>query len=307
MKHPASYLKFHRWIRKERVDILHAHRNLALMFGYFSRLGSRVPSLVVNRGTTDSLSNPLTRRVFRSGGLSRIITVAHAVKQSVVEDVGIGPERVSVVYGSFDEARFHPNRDGDQIRRELGVGPLVPLIVCIAAVERRKGLEILMDAASEVVRKFPEARFLVVGNIDDLAYHQGIQRQVDRLGLSSHVTFTGHRNDIPDILAAADLSVSASMVEGLSGALRESLAMRKPVVCTRVGGHSEIIRDGETGWLVEPRNSVELGRAIMEAIEHPGEAQRRAQRGHELILSLCINGARCEQVERVYYSVCRDC
>lgn len=307
MKHPSSYLKFHKWIRKEQVDILHAHRNLALMFGYYSRLGSRLPPLVVNRGTTDSLTNPLVRRVFRSEGLNRIITVAHAVKESVVADVGIAAERISVVYGSFDEARFHPERDGTSIRRELGVGPLAPLIVCIAAVERRKGLDVLMDAALEVVRKFFEARFLIVGNIDDSIYHQEIQRQVDRLGLSRHVAFAGHWSDIPDILAAADISVSASLVEGLSGALRESLAMRKPVVCTRVGGHSEVIRDGETGWLVEPNNSVALGRAIIEALEHPEEARRRAQKGHELILSLSTNEARCKEVEHIYYSVCRDC
>lgn len=304
MKHPLHYLRFFRWLQREQVDVLHAHRNLALLFGYFSsRALSPPPLLVVNRGTTYPLSNPLIKHVFLSDRLNRVIAVAHAVKHSLVETEGVDARKISVVYGSFDENRFHPGLDGTRIREEFNLFPYDPLIACIAAIDSRKGLEFLVQSAVPVLRTFPRATFLLVGNIEDASYYRRVQEEIDRLGLKERVLFTGHRTDVPNILSAADVSVNASTEgEGFTGALRESLAVRKPVVCTAVCGNPELIRDGETGWLVPPRNAPALAEAIVEALSNPQEALRRAQQGYALISRLCTNEERCRQVESIYYS-----
>jgi Glycosyltransferase len=120
----------------------------------------------------------------------------------------------------------------------------------------------------------------VVGRIDDESYYRMVLEEVKQLGLEDDFIFLGHRDDIPEIIAASDVSVSASVEgEGLTGALRESLAMKKPVIATAVSGNPELIINGKTGWLVRPGDPKDLARALIEALNDQAEATRRALRG----------------------------
>jgi glycosyltransferase involved in cell wall biosynthesis len=308
MKNPLNYFRFWYWLQRERVDILHTHNTLALFFAYFSTLGLSSPPLVANRGTTYPLPNLLARHVYHSRRLKHVIVVAQAVKRSLVEEESVDPDKISVVYGSFDEQRFSPDRQGSAVREAFQVPSSAPLIACIAAIDSRKGLDVLVQAAKEVTHKRPTAMFLVVGKIDDTRYWQRLQQEVERLGLAGHVVFTGHRTDIPEILAAADLAVNASTEgEGLTGALREALAMQKPVVCTAVCGNPELVQDGESGWVVEPGNAHALAMAILDVLQHPEEANRRAHKGYQWVFRHCTNARRCRQVEQIYYALCPRC
>lgn len=304
MKNPSSYLQLARFVKEEQIDIIHCHRNLALLFGYFSTrvlLRTSAHVLIINRGTTYPLPDPVTRRVFRSDGLDHIIAVSKAVKDVLVREEGISEEKISVIYGSYDASRFSPNIDSSGFRRELGLSDGVPLVVCVAAVDRRKGLEYFISAAHRVKKVFPEAKFCVVGNVDDREYYLRLLAERDKLGLGDSLLFTGHRKDVPTILAACSLSVCASVEgEGITGAIRESLAMKKPVVTTEVSGNSEIVIKGETGWVVPPSSGEKLAEAIIEALSNPDEAERRATKGYELVKRLCSPETRYRQVFNLY-------
>jgi glycosyltransferase involved in cell wall biosynthesis len=306
MKNPVNYFSFRRWLQKERVDVIHAHRSLALLFAYFSTLGLPGPVFVANRGTTYPLANPLVKHVFHSRRLDHVIAVAHAVKKTLVEKEGVDAHRISVVYGSFDEKRFYPGCNGEAIRKEFQVETDTPLIVCIASVDPRKGLQFVVQAAAEVTRVMPTAKFLVSGNIDNFRYYRYIQKEIKRMGLQRQVILTGHRSDVPEILAAADVSVNASTEgEGLTGALRESLAMEKPVVCTATCGNPELIQDGETGWVVKIGDAKALARAILEVLRKPKEARRRALAGYRRTTRLCSDEVRSRRIEEIYLHLCQ--
>jgi glycosyltransferase involved in cell wall biosynthesis len=307
MKDPLSYGQFRRWLRLHQVDVLHTHRSLALLFAYFTSLGLSHTALVANRGAVTRLPNPLVRYVLRSHRLDRMVVVARAVKDHLVRDLSMSPDKITVVYGSFDEQKFTLGVDGAPVRRELGLTDATArLVVCVAAVEPRKGLEYLVKAAGLVIQSIPRATFLVVGSIADPAYHQRIQTMIRDLGLAGRFRFTGHRSDVPGILAAADVSVNASIEEGLAGALRESLAMEKAVVCTDAGGNAELIRHGESGWVVLPRDANALAAALLEALQDPEEARRRAQAGRQVMLQCCSNRVRCDRIEAIYRSLYRQ-
>jgi glycosyltransferase involved in cell wall biosynthesis len=306
MKDPVSYGRFRRWLGRQHVDILHTHRSLALLFAYFTAFGLDGTALVANRGAVTQLRNPLVRHVLRSRRLDHMVVVAQAVKDHLVRDLSMGPDKISVVYGSFDEQKFTVGVQGDHIRRELGLADAIArLVVCVAAVEPRKGLEYLMEAARVVLRDLPEVTFVVVGSIADHTYYQQIQNMARDSGVLRHFRFLGHRSDVAEILAAADVSVSASVEEGLAGALRESLAMEKPVVCTNVGGNAELIRHGESGWVVPPRDAQALASAVQEALQQPLEARRRAQVGRQVMLECCSNRVRCDRIEAIYRTLYR--
>lgn len=310
MKNPLSYLRFAGLMQDFSPQVVHCHRNLALLFAFFSlRWLARGwdPILVVNRGTIYELPNPIVKYVFRSKGLDHIIAVAEAVKRTLVKGEGIRPEKVTVIYGSYDEKRFHEGISGDRVRQEIGLSSNEKLIVCIAAVDRRKGLEYLARAVKIMVDEGLEVKCVSVGKIEDRAYYERVVDNVKRLQIGRHFSFLGHRYDIPEILAAADVSVSASVDgEGLTGALRESLAMKRPVVATDVAGNAELIRDGETGWLIPPRDSESLARALMEAVRNPEEARKRALRGFERVRNLCSQERRYQMVMDLYYRLLSD-
>ncbi|MEJ5300036.1 MAG: glycosyltransferase family 4 protein [Thermodesulforhabdaceae bacterium] len=304
MKNPFFYLRFARLLQDFSPDVVHCHRNLALLFAFFSLrwlARSKKSVLVINRGTTYELPNWIVRQVFRSGGLDHVIAVAEAVKKKLVEDEGIPADKVTVIYGSYDENRFHDGINGDLFREELGLGQDDRLVVSIAAVDRRKGLEYLARAIKMVKDCGISVKCVVVGRIDDVTYHQEVMEEVKRLGLINDFVFCGHRDDIPEILFASDVSVSSSMEgEGLTGALRESLAMKRPVVATAVSGNPELIIDGKTGWLVKPGDPEDMARALVEALTDRAEAEKRAHTGYGIVKAMCSLEKRYERVISLY-------
>lgn len=301
MKNPLSYVSFRRWLQQEQIDIVHTHKSLALLFGYFSTLGLYRPALVVNRGTTYPFKNPLAKRIIHDKRVRHVIVVAEAVKDTLTQVHQLPPERISVVYGSFDEQRFTPTKQDDNIRRGWGISESDPLVVCIAAIDRRKGLQVLLHAAREVLYRFPTAKFLLVGHSQNRDHFEALQHDVRHLGLVDRVIFTGHRTDVAAILAAADVAVNASTEgEGLTGALREALAMKKPVVCTAIDGNTEIVQDPERGWVVAPGDAHALATALIEALRDPNEANRRAVEGYNWVMQHCTAELRYEKMEAIY-------
>jgi len=123
--------------------------------------------------------------------------------------------------------------------------------------------------------------------------------------LAERVHFMGAREDIPQVLAALDVSVSASASawEGLSGVMRESLALGRPVVCTDVGGNRELVRDGETGRLVLPGDPAALAAAILDLLRDPAAARRLGENGRRLAEATFSNAARAAAVEAVYQRI----
>lgn len=298
---------FRRWLRQEGIDVVHTHKSRALRFAYFAARRLSRPVLIANRGTTYPVKRRKNRRVIGHKLVRHIIAVADAVKYALIDAHNIPAHRISVVYGSFDDERFRLDVQGTHVRDTWQVPPQAPLIACIAAVDRRKGLHVLLRTAQDVVRVYPTATFLLVGNVQDHPYFEELQHQTAELGLCDRVIFTGHRTDVAEILAAADVSVNASTEgEGLTGALRESLAMRKPVVCTAICGNTEIVQDMESGWVVEPNDASALAQAILQALRDPNEATRRAAKGYEWVLQHCTSAVRVEQIEQIYWSVLQE-
>jgi glycosyltransferase involved in cell wall biosynthesis len=128
-----------------------------------------------------------------------------------------------------------------------------------------------------VLAKVPAARFVIAGGGP---LRESLETQARALGIAGRVSFLGHRNDIPDVVSAFDISVLPSVTEGLPLALLEALATGNPIVCTRVGGCPEIVDDGVNGFLVPPRDSAALADRILQL--HADRALRDAIRARNL-------------------------
>jgi glycosyltransferase involved in cell wall biosynthesis len=145
-----------------------------------------------------------------------------------------------------------------------------------------KDLPTLLRAAQLVRERRPDCRFAIVG---DGSERERLEAESRALGLDGSVRFFGWRRDLPAVFGDLDVVVNSSINEGTPVSLIEALAADRPVVATRVGGTPDLLRNGEHGWLVPPQQPEALAGAILEALERPAEARRRARRGREHVLA----------------------
>ena len=148
-----------------------------------------------------------------------------------------------------------------------------------------KGLEQFIEAAAVVARRFPDARFLIVGETPphDPSYLDQLKSLAGRLHIADRVIFTGLRSDVPALLASVAVAAMPSLNEALSNALLEAMAAGAPVVATRVGGTPEALADGESGLLVPPADVPALAAAITRLLETPLLAARLGRAARQVI------------------------
>lgn len=299
-KRYRDLLQFRSLIKKSRPEVIHTHRGGALDFVLKATLGLKVPCLFVQRGNSNPLSL-LNAIKYKSQKIDKVIAVSEGVKDVLLASGGLNPDKVEVVYGGFDSDLLSPQVTGEKFKKELfNSSPEVPLVGMIANYDGKKGFEEFLEAASLVVREEPEVLFLVVGR----APKERFEPLMQRLGLEGRVIFTCFRHDIAEVIASLRVSVSSSTrSEGLTGALRESLAMAKPVVGTDVGGNRELIIHGETGLLVLPKNPQALAEAVLFLLRNPQKAAEMGQRGRSLVQEKFSNQKRCQRMEELYLEV----
>jgi glycosyltransferase involved in cell wall biosynthesis len=151
-----------------------------------------------------------------------------------------------------------------------------PVIGAVARLVPVKGLQYLIDAAPEILRRCPDARFLLVG---DGEMRPALEAQADALSLSDRILFTGFREDIPALIAGMDVFVLPSINEGMGRVLVMAMALGKPIVATRVGGVAELLGDGEAGLLVPPRDPAALAEATTTLLRDATRASALAEAG----------------------------
>jgi glycosyltransferase involved in cell wall biosynthesis len=188
--------------------------------------------------------------------------------------------------------------DGGGVREELGLEPGHQLITQIG-MRSWRGNDDVLDAMLRVHRAAPHCRLLFVG-----APPPRVTSTLDKArtrGLDGKVFVLGHRRDVPEILAASDLVVDASYAGlGLTGSLREALAVETPVIGTNLEGIPELIADGETGLLVPPRNPEALAQAMLRMVENPTRAKAMARAGRKVVEARFSTAIKLERTLALY-------
>jgi glycosyltransferase involved in cell wall biosynthesis len=186
--------------------------------------------------------------------------------------------KARVVYDAIEVPANDLTESSAAVRREFGIPEGAPVVGVVARVSRQKDYFTLADSAVEILAKHPNTRFFIVGDnsLVDLnrSHYEEVAKKLDELGIAHSFIFTGHRTDVPRLIAAMDLCVLCTHREGFPLSILESMAMRKPVIATAVGGIPEIIQPGVNGYLHEHGNSKELADATVSLIDDPEKAKR---------------------------------
>lgn len=261
-KNPMDMLKSY-WsiksiINKEKITIVHSHHRMAAF--YAELVASKKVVKVANAHNTFTDKKKLTQLAYKN---TKVIAVGEMVKKNLTEYFGIPKEQVSVIHNAVKPF------DGDiapieVLTKKHEKGNL--LIGNIGRLSEQKGMNYFIEAAEITAQKHPEAQFIIVGDGEE---REQLHEQAKKRRLQDKVLFLGYRNDIQNVMSQLDVIVLSSLWEGLPLTPIEAYSVGKTVIGTAVDGTPEIIRDGVDGYLVEPRNSMQLAKTMNKLIENP--------------------------------------
>ncbi len=307
--HIASMLRLRRILKQHPCEILHVHTPIASLIGRFAGRTAGIPIIVYTahgfyfHDDMPRLKRRLHIFLERLGAryCDFVFTQSDEDRQTAIREKIIAPDRILTIGNGVDIRRFSPDAvprsESLKRRAEFGIPPDAPVIGMIGRLVREKGYLELVRAAAEIRRTHPDCHFLFVGDAlksDHDASRSEILGLIEHLALRDHVHIAGLRQDIPELLAAMNIYTLPSWREGMPRSIIEAMAMGLPVVATQIRGCREEVLDGETGFLVPPRDSAALASALRRLLGNPEQARtmgaagrRRAQ--HEYAEDLVLD------------------
>ena len=285
LRDPAVLLTLYSRFRRLRPDVVCTHMSKAGAVGRVAAWLARVPVRVhtFHGHVFSGHFSPAKTRFFvelekRLARISTRIIVLGERQQREITALGVGrPEQfVQVPLGLDLSAFLAAEKHSGELRKELAIPQDAPLAAIVARLVPIKNHAVFLRAAKLVCGSLPAARFLIVG---DGPERRGLEALTEQLGLKGRVIFLGFRDDLPRIYADCDATVLSSDNEGMPVALIESLAAATPAVATDVGETREVIRDGESGFVVPPSDPEALAGALLELLRSPERAKQMGLAG----------------------------
>jgi glycosyltransferase involved in cell wall biosynthesis len=301
----GTVFQIKRFLKQNRIDILHTH-------GYKSDIVGLLAARLAKTSwvATNHVWHPLTGKLRLYESLDafvlrfarRIVAVSPSIRDDLIS-TKVPPGSIRVIDNGIDLDRFTQSKPTGTLKAELGICENDIVVTIVGRLSPEKGHRTFLKAAKTIYAKQAHVRFLIVG---DGPMDAELRAEAASLNLGERVIFAGFRQDMPEIYALSDLLVNASSIEGLPMTILEAMASKVPVIAARTGGIPGIVKDNETGLLVDSGDEDGL-RARMELLIADREKSRRlAAAAFELVTMKYSRKRMCEAYWEVYQEVLGD-
>ena len=301
----SAIASFRKILARERPALLHVNSSRdSWIGGLAARLVSPRVKVVRSRHISTPLNkNPTTRLLYRRLMDFVIVTGSELTRRALIERDGLAPDRVAAFPIGIDVDYFKPARPDRDLRQELQLPPGHRLVGLISYLRSYKGHEYFIEAAARVLAREKHATFLIVGEGPEEAR---LRERIASLGLSSNVRMLGFRDDLLNVFRSLDVFVIPS-VEGdtIPQVLMQALAMGLPVVSTTVGSIPDVVQDGQTGFVVPPRDADALAERIQVLLDDTALRADMGRRGRAFVEREYSLARMLDRLEDVYAKVAR--
>lgn len=286
-------------INKYEIDIVNTHSSRdSWLASIAARLSFRKPVIIRTRHLSTPISNNLLSRIVYNHLPHKIITTGESIKIDMIDKNGFNPDKIISIPTGIDLKTFKGGKINANIRRTLKISARAPLIGMVSVIRSWKGHLYLLEAIPDVIKEFPNARFLIVG---DGPYKDVIEEKIEKMGIERYVIMTGHREDIPEILSTIDFLAFPSYAnEGVPQAVLQAFAMGKTVIASNAGSISEVVLNNKTGILIPSRNSSVLAKRIIELLKDKDKRKKMAFAGRKFVESRYSLEAMLNKIEKLY-------
>jgi len=287
------------YIRTDQVDLIHTHGYKADLYGYLAARREAKPIVATCHnwvGGTAALGiyNRLDRMALRK--FNGVAAVSNAVAGQL-RDARIADNKIHTIANGIDIDKYCGAEPAWFGSSPAAKGKTIGIV---ARLDLQKGFEYLLQAIAGLTNSHPDLRLVIVGEGPD----QGaIQSMADRLNLTPRIVFAGQRADMANVYAGFDIFVLPSLNEGLPMTVLEAMAASRPVIASNVGAIHTVVRDGETGLLVDPKDVVGLRAALDRLLSDPELSSRLAIQGNAWVRRHFTSDAMAENYLRMYESV----
>jgi glycosyltransferase involved in cell wall biosynthesis len=302
---PFDLLRLMRVLRRERIDLVHAHGYKPAVFAFVARLLAGIPAISTCHLWFEPEHGPLKKRLMVAvekrlyRWFPRVLAVSEDIRGILVTE-GVPADRVTVVpNGVATHAPALTAAERERIRASLGVAPGEFCVLNAGRLARQKCQSLLVDAAARLKALGRPCKVLIVG---DGELEGQLQQQIQSLGVQDHVRLLGFREDVPELLAASDAFALPSLGEGMPMSLLEAVAARVPVIATAVGDVGKLVVDGRSGIIIQPGDVDGLVTAIDSLRAQPQLALAITGHAHQLL----IDGFSQEAMAASYLAVYRE-
>lgn len=283
----GAYLRFWRALRLLKPTIVHT-RNLGTIDMQWIAAAAGVSHRLHGEHGWEASdphgADPKSLRIRRacSPVIDCYVPMSQDIARWLVHTVGVEPARIRQLYSGVDTLKFHPRPDsrpaieavsGAGLVEEQGAGNLIT-IGTVGRLDPVKNFAALLGAFATLCVRVPYVRLIIVG---DGPLRHSLETQAAALGIASLVSFTGVRDDTPDLMRTFDVFVLPSVNEGISNTILEAMATGLPVIAGWIGGNPEVVADGITGRLYDPTDHEALVQAILPYVT---DATLRRAHGH---------------------------
>lgn len=294
--------RFVQWLKSSDIDIIHTHDFYTNVFGMAGGALARLPVRVASMRETAGMRTSTQKKVQQVAYslAHHVVANSNAVKQTVIA-AGTPAEKITVVYNGLDSARLIP--------RVTSRGEILSLLglrldenrrfVSIVANMRHevKDYPMLLRAARRVVDAEPEAAFLLAGEGE---LTDSLRALAAELGVEQSTYFLGRCERVAELLNVSEICVLSSKAEGFSNSILEYMAAGRPVVVTNVGGASELVTEGETGYLVASGDDAGMASRIISLLADPARAKAMGENGKQVVKETFSCEAQLARTEELY-------
>jgi glycosyltransferase involved in cell wall biosynthesis len=302
-----SLLSLAIYMRKHKINIIHCtEKPRDAFYGYLLSRLTGAKCVIHLHVKAENWISKRTQWAMRKA--SALIGVSQFVADSIRE-MGFPAEKIYFAHNSIAIDKWQPIEDDGRIRAEFNIRPDTPLLSIVSRLFYWKGHSELFEALAVVKQSTSNFKLLVVGEDDPRAHPGGgsymneLKNQVQRLGLTDQVIFTGYRSDTRHIFAATDIYTMPSFEEPFGMVFLEAMAMQKPVVALDNGGSREIVDHGVTGLLSLPKDIGTLAENILTLVQDPALRMQLGACGRKKVETNFTPVHICSQVLTIYQKI----
>jgi len=300
-------------LKSNSIDLVHTHNRREDLIGAVCAKLLNIPIVTTihdrinmdqNGDKVVSFGSSVYHFILRNF-FDALLTVSKATYNDILSSAKVKKQKVYHVINGLDLKRIAPSVDKNVMKQKLGFSKEKKIIGFVARIRNssfgKKGILHLIDAAGEVVKKYPAVKFVISGEDSEAA--DILKEKCAQKKIADYFIFLGYRKDIIDIMQCFDMLICPSLFEGLPRVVLESMALGVPVIGSNVDGIPEVIDDGKCGYLVPPKDSSALADRIIRLLETENKLQEFGKNSIHKIKTEFRAEISAEKTEQIYYKI----
>lgn len=301
--HPKLWFAFPkliRFIKNEKIDLLHAHTRITQVLASYAGKITGIPVITTCHGF---YKRRLGRRLFPAWG-DKVIAISDGVADSLTNDFHVEKNKIAIIYNGVNVKDLdiaYSKHEGVKVRESYGIQPQDPVLGVIARLVEDKGHEFLIRAVAQLKNDFPTMKLLIVG---DGKYRETLVRRTKEWGIFDSVRFLGNVPDVTKPLSAIDIFVlPATWREGFGLSIVEAMTCYKPTIVTNIWALNTLIQDHITGIMVTPKEVEPIVSSVRKYLMYPEFREQIAVNGRKMVEEKFSIQRMAQEIKTIYESL----